>query len=264
MLLSTLVVTMVASTFLVQNEFYSDAVRRSALHEGVRGSAFLVSAQLQGVARGGIVAAESDSVSFRMPLALGGVCAVSGSETYLFFPRDGEEIDGAEVAGYAVRDAAGDWVYTDAEWEAVFGDSGSAAAAACVTGGADTTGAATDFYRLDGLTASPVLQVGDLVMIYQQRTLKLAISTLDSISTALFTGTGGGTLTEFASSLTPSSGFQYRLSHQAHWRNRVAGGNLRRIAVVRFLARGAMAPTTGGRDSLTFNLDVSVHLQNAN
>lgn len=263
MLLSTLVVTMVASVFLVQNEFYSDAVRRSALHEGVRGSAFLVSAQLQGVAAGGIVAAESDSVRFRMPLSVGGVCGVNGSDTYVFFPLNGESVQGAGVAGYALRDEDGDWVYRTAEWESFFDDSGSAAAQVCAGTGADTVGAVADFYRLEGLSASPSLQVGDLVMIYQERTLKLGTSTLDSVSTALFTEAGPGAVTEFSSSLTPSSRFQYRLYNQAHWRNRVAGRNLSRIAVVRFLARGAVAPATGGRDSLTFDLEVSVHLRNA-
>jgi len=264
MLLSTLIVSMVASVFLVQNEFYSDSVRRSALHESVRGSTALVTAQLQGVAPGGIVAADSDSVSFRIPLAVGGVCGISGSETYILLPLGGEAVDPAEVAGYAVRDGAGDWTYNDASWATFFTSSGRPAAQVCRGMGADTTGATGDFYRLDGLSASPALRVGDLVMIYRQRTLKLATSTLDSASTALFTGPSGGTLTEFASNLTPSSGFQYRLANQAHWRDRATGGNLGRIAVVRFSARGAAASARMGRDSLTFDLTVLVHLQNAN
>jgi hypothetical protein len=264
MLLSTLVVGMVASVFLVQNEFYSDAVKRSTLHESVRGSASLVTEEIQEVFPGGVVAAESDSVTYRSPLAVGGVCGVNGAETYVLLPRGGGGVDAAEVSGYAVRDAAGDWSFTPGAWATFYHSSGSGPAQRCRAAGADTTGATADFYRLDGLVASPALQVGDLIMIYREKTLRLATSTLDSVTTALFTGSAGSTLNEYASGLTPASGFQYRLANQSHWRDRVAGGNRRRIDVVRFSARGAAVSARMGRDSITFNLTVSVRLQNAN
>jgi len=264
MLLSTLVVILVTSVFLVQNEFYSDSMKRTGLHENVRGAVSLVSSELRGVAAGGIVEAEADSVVFRVPLVVGGVCRVSGSETYLLLPQNGEAVDGAKVTGYAVRDPSGLWTYTAATWGTIYQSSGVMPAQACASAGADTTRATADFYRLDGLVASPALQPGDLVMLYREVTLKLATSELDSISTAVFTGLAGGTLVEFASGLTAASAFEYRLARQSNFRNRVPGGNRRRIAVVRFSAFGAAASSRVGRDSLTFNLTVTVPLRNAN
>jgi hypothetical protein len=264
MVLSTLVVALVTSVFLVQNGFYADAVKTSALHESVRSAVSLVSSQLRGVAPGGIVEAEADSVTFRVPLAVGGVCAVNGSETFLLLPTGGEGIDGEEVAGYAVQDDLGLWSYTAEAWGSIYGSAGATPAGTCSLAGADTTGASADFYRLDGMVASPALQPGDLVMIYREATLRLGTSGLDGSSTALFTGPVGSTLTEFASGLTAASAFEYRFAGQTNWRDRVPGGNKDRIATIRFSALGAVASSRASRDSLTFNLTVTVPLRNAN
>jgi hypothetical protein len=263
MLLSTLIIILVTSVFLVQNEFYSDVVRRSALQENVRTATAMVSSELRGVAAGGIVAAESDSVVFRIPLVVGGVCAVSGSETYLHLPLEGENVDAAEVAGYGTRDADGVWTHTAATWESVFHSSGGAAAVACQVMGADTVGGRDDFYRLDGLASTPPLAVGDLVMIYRELEFKLETSALDPTSTAVFRGQAGGTLSEFANHLRPSSAFEYKLSNNPNYRSRVTGGNLDRIVAIRFSARGAVASSRANRDSLTFDLTASVPLGNA-
>ncbi len=264
MLLSTLVVGLVTSVFLVQNQFYSDAVRKSALQESIRGAAGLVSSRLQGVAAGGVVAAEADSVTVRIPLVVGGVCGVSGSETHLLFPLNGEGVDGREVDGYAVRAADGTWTFTKESWATIFNSSGVLPAQVCALSGADTTGATADFFRLDGLTATPAIQPGDLVMLYQERTLRLGPSGLDAGSSALFFGPAGGTMIEFASGLTPTSTFQYQLDHPKHWRGFVRGGPRGRIAAVRFLAKGAVESARAGRDSLTFDLSITVPLRNAN
>lgn len=263
MLISTLLVSMVASIFLVQNEFYADAVKRATLHESVRSAVALVSSELRGVPGGGIVAAEADSVTFRIPLVVGGICGRSGSETYVYFPTGGQAIDGAVVRGYGVRDDTGAWAFTPAGWSSMYQSSGAMPAQACRWAGADTTGAMGEFFRLDGLVASPDLQAGDLVMLYMERTLRLGPSDLDSVSAALFTGLAGGGMTEFSSGLAPASSFQYRLLNQNNWRNRVAGGNRGRVAVIRFSAHGAAPSSRVGRDSLTFNLTSTVFLRNA-
>ena len=264
MLLSTLIVGLVTSVFLVQNEFYADAVKKSALQESVRGAVALVSSDLRGVGAGGIVSAESDSVTFRVPLVMGGVCGVSGSQTNLLLPTNGVGVDGAAVDGYAIRAADGSWTYTPAGWTSILHSSGLAPAQACALAGADTTGATADFYRLDGLAASPALQAGDLVMLYQERTLRLSPSGLDTGSVALFTGRAAGTMVEFASGLTPSSTFQYQLDQPKHWRGFIRGMPKNRIAVIRFHALGAVVSSRMGRDSLTFNLTATVPLRNAN
>jgi len=264
MLLATLVVILVTTVFLVQNEFYGDAVKRSALQENVRSAVSLVSSELRAVAAGGIVVAEPDSVVYRVPLTVGGVCAVSGTESYLLLPLEGDSVDATEVVGYAVRDASGDWTHTTASWASIFHSSGATPAATCEAAGADTVGARHDFYRLDGLVASPALQPGDLVMIYKQLEFKLGTSELDSISTAVFWGQAGGVITEFANSLSASSAFQYRLSGSTIFQDFVTGeGNLPNIVVIRFSAFGSVSASRANRDSLTFDLTISVPLGNA-
>lgn len=264
MLLSTLIVGLVTSVFLVQNEFYADAVKRSALQESVRGAVALVYSDLRGVGAGGIVSAESDSLTFRLPLVMGGVCEVSGSQTNLLLPTNGLGVDGAAVDGYAIRAGDGSWTYTPAGWASFFHSSGLAPAQACALAGADTTGATADFYRLDGLVALPALRAGDLVMLYQERTLRLSPSGLDPGSIAVFTGRAGGTMVEFASGLTPSSAFQYQLDDPKHWRGFIRGMPKNRIAVIRFHAVGAVVSSRMGRDSLLFNLTATVPLRNVN
>ncbi|MFC1575415.1 PilW family protein [Gemmatimonadota bacterium] len=264
MVLSTLVVILVASVFLVQNDFYADSVARSGLNENVRSAVSLVSSELRAVSFGGIVAAEPDSVVFRVPLAVGGVCAVNGTETFVLFPLGGEAVDPAEVSGYGVRDTDGEWTYTSATWASVYGVSGGAAAQTCALAGADTVGARNDFYRLDGLGASPAIQPGDLVMIYQELVFRLALSTLDSVSTALYRGPAGSPLTEYATGLSMDSAFEYQLVDRTPFIRRVTGGRLDRIAVIRLTALGVAASSRAGADSLSFQLSVTIPLKNAN
>ena len=265
MVLSTVVVMLVTSVFLVQNRFYSDAVNRVGLHESIRGATALISSDLHGVSKGGIVAADQDAVWFRSPLLIGGVCGVDGRKTYLFFPGEGEPLDTSMVRGYAIKDAASDWRYTPARWNSVYHSSGGAAARACATSGADTTGAVMGFLRLDGLDSSPSVKVGDLVMLYQEVELRLAPSKLEPGNRSVFRGPVGGTLIEVATGVSGSSGFGYGLSGRAGFRDRVNGnGNLIRIDRVRLFLEG-IAPASGGdRDSLTFDLTLTVPLRNAN
>ncbi len=254
-------VLLVASVFLVQNEFYSDSVKRSVLQESIRSAAALVSSELRAVAAGGVVVAEADSVVYRVPLVVGGICAVNSAESYLLLPLDGDSVRSADVAGYAVRDTLGSWTHTEATWASIYHSSGATPAATCRAAGADTVGARDDFYRLDGLVGAP--QPGDLVMIYKELVLKVATSELDSVTTALFLGNSGSTLNEYANSMAPSSAFAYRLSTSTSFQNQVTGGSLADIVEIRFSAVGSLPASRAGRDSLSFDLTLSVPLGNA-
>ncbi len=264
MLLSTLIVILVTSTFLAQNSFYSDVVQRTSLQESARGATSLITSELRGVGAGGIISALPDSVVYRVPLAVGGVCAVSGSETYVLLPLGEEVVEASEVDGYAVRAAAdGRWTYTPAAWGSIYHSSGGAAAQTCALAGADTTGAAADFYRLDGLSASPAIEPGDLIMLFRETELKLGLSTLDSLSTALFWGPAGGTITEFATGLSASSAFSYRRAGQTTFQDQVVGAaDLANIEAIRVFAAGVAPSNRPGRDSLTFDLTATVSLRN--
>jgi len=166
MVLSSVVVMLVTSVFLVQNRFYSDAIKRAGLHESVRGATTLLSSDLHGVPGGGIVGADRDAVAFMSPLFIGGVCGVDGGKTYLFLPTTEQSVDPSMVSGYAIKNPESEWRYSPTGWTTVFHSSGSEAAQACAQAGADTLGASSSFFRLDGLNSSPSIMIGDLVMIY--------------------------------------------------------------------------------------------------
>jgi hypothetical protein len=265
MVLSTVVVMLVTSVFLVQNQFYSEAVKRAGLHESVRSATALISSDLHGVSEGGIVAAGPDRMVFRSPLLVGGVCGVDGRKTYLFLPADGESMDPSMVSGYAIKDAASAWRYTPAPWSSIYHSSGGTAAQSCARSGADTTGAVTGFFRLDGLDSSPSIKIGDLVMLYQEVELRLASSNLHPESRGVFRGAVGGVITEVATGLSSRSGFEYGLSDRGGFQDRVNGrGNLTRIERVRFFLEGIAPASRADRDSLTFDLTLTVPLRNGN
>ena len=265
MVLSTVVVMLVSSVFLVQNHFYSDAMKRSGLHESVRGATTLISSDLHGVSEGGVVAADPDAVTFRSSLLMGGVCSVDGQKTYLFLPVEGEFRDATHVSGYAVKHPSSEWRYTPASWNSVYHSSGQTAAKVCALSGADTTGGVSKFFRLDGLDASLAVQVGDLVMLYEEVEVRFAPSQLHPGSRGVFRGPIGGKLTEVATGMSGGSGFEYGLTDRNEFQDKVSGkGNLARIDRVRLFLEGIAPASTGGRDSLTFDLTLTVPLKNAN
>jgi hypothetical protein len=265
MILSSVVVILVTSVFLVQNQFYADTVARASLHENVRGATSFITGQLKTVASGGVVVAEADSVVFRFPLVVGGVCDTVSTQTYLMFPMDGEGVDGTQVDGYGTRDPSdGEWTFTDATWGSIFNSSGSGPAGYCGAEGADTVGATADFFRLDGLSASPALGHGDVVMLYQERVFKLAVSTLDPSSFGVYYGPNGGTLMELATGLSETSAFQYLRAGRSSYDDRVTGvSGLAAIEVIRLSAVGIAPPANPARDSLNFELAITVPLKNA-
>ena len=57
MVLSTIVVSLVTSTFLAQNRFYSDAINRSTIQESERGATTRAASDLEAAFRGGVVVA---------------------------------------------------------------------------------------------------------------------------------------------------------------------------------------------------------------
>jgi len=264
MSLGILVTILVSTTFLVQNEFYSDAVKRSALQENVRNAVSFVSSELREIAAGGILVAEADSVVYRVPLSVGGVCAVNGDETYVYIPLEGESLDdNSQVIGYATRDDSGVWTYTADSWKKIHHSSGPIPALACEAGGADTVGVSNDFYRLDDLVATPALQVGDLILIYNELVFRLGASELNHASTAIFSGPPEAILTEFGNGLSAGSAFEYRLSTSSTFQSQVTGGDLSNIVAIRFSAFGSAPASRGNRVPLTFDLTASVPLGNA-
>lgn len=251
MLLATVVVLLVSSAFLAQNGFYSDLAARSGLHENVRGGLAVAGGYLRGVQPGGVVLARSDSLVVRHPMAVGTVCRRVGQDTFLYLPFGPAGVTPSVVGGYAITGGTGQWSYVSATWASLFHSSGGSAAAQCAQAGVDTTRARDDFYRLRNL---PVLSQGSLVMIFRETILRLAPSALESGTWGLFLGPSQGPLMEFASGLSPSSRFQYRLAGSSQFVDEVSSAGLAAVETVRIRLRGAAAAARPRADSLTFEL----------
>lgn len=260
--ISTVVVLMVMSTFLAQNDFYTQVVRRSEVQETVRSAAEGVLAETRGVTQGGVVVADSLRMVVRVPLAMAAVCAEQGNETYVHLPVPTSEIDSDDVTGIAVRDDALEtWTYYAATWSSVLRGSGSAASR-CYDEGADTVGARDEYQtlRLSGV-ASPRPEPGEVIMIYHEEEFTYATSELDPATRALFRGPYGGTLTEFATGMSPDAHFRYRIGNPTYVTS-VTGTWLDSIDGIRVMAAGRSRPDPDG-NTYDYDLTVSIPLRNA-
>jgi prepilin-type N-terminal cleavage/methylation domain-containing protein len=263
MTLSSVVVMLVTSVFVVQNRFYSHIVNRGTLHESVRTAAALVASDLRGLASGGVVAAEPDSLVIRAPLAMGVVCGVDERKAYVFLPFGGAGFRADEVSGYGLRDPDGSWSYTAAAWSSVHRASGSGPAGVCAGAGAEVEGAWEDFHRLDDLAPSGALKVGVMVMVFQERVLKIGVSALKPSSKAIYRGRPGGTLAEVATGLSEESGFWYETPSQQGLQRWVRGRtNLERVDKIQFVAAGTAPSSRLGGDPSTFQLTVTLPPKN--
>lgn len=261
--ISTIVVLMVMSTFLAQNDFYTQVVRRSEVQETVRSAAEAILAETRGVTQGGVVLADSLRMAVRVPLAMAGVCAEQGNETHVHLPVPTSEIDSDDVTGVGVRDdLLGTWRYYEVTWSSVLQSPGSAAAR-CFDEGADTVGARDEYQtlRLAGVT-TPRPEPGEVIMIYQEEEFAFATSELDPATRALFRGPYGETLTEFATGMGPDAHFQYRLRTSSTWATEVTGLWLDSIAGLRVIADGQSRADADG-DTYDYGLTVSIPLRNA-
>ena len=70
--ISSLIVVLVSTVFLVQNRYYALQLQRSRAHDNARTATDLVSADLRSVMRGGFVLAERKRMVVRTPM--GGRC----------------------------------------------------------------------------------------------------------------------------------------------------------------------------------------------
>lgn len=204
--LGSLVLVLALSTLQTQSGFYTGLEVRTGQTEVLRVAATLVTSEIRSTPVGGIVVAEPTRIVVRRPLVLMLPCAQDSNGTYLYFPRDGEAIDTASVAGYGVRNADATWSYSSAAYGDLGITSPSDAAAACANAGSDTAGATSDFGHV-AQSISP----GTLYMLYKELELYLSSSGLAPSSQALYGGEPGTTPMEMVSGLHADSRFEYHL-----------------------------------------------------
>jgi len=130
--------------------------------------------------KGGLIAADSKSVTVRIPVAFGLVCSTSGGTTISLVPSDSAMSAMGVYAGFAVRDSAtGEYSYRDASLPTAFGTLAAGLSATCTGAGISSVTYNGKSSRVVTLVDSPggPSNVGWPAFIYQQVTYKFDAST---------------------------------------------------------------------------------------
>lgn len=268
LVLSSIIIMLVSTTFLVQSQFYSSQMLQASAQDNARFATERVASEIRSAMDEGIVVAGRRTLTIRSPIALIVVCDRTG---FLFSVQHHVHIDGllqtldtAEVAGVGWRDAAtGDWDYANATWSYISNPGGSSAAS-CANNGADTAGASSDFRRLRRLNllffAAP--DEGDVLQLFRETTFKIQASQLEPGRLALFRGAYGGALIELASGMDTTAQFQYRTGGTTY-ADTITSASLDDIDAVRIVAQARKPARSGGQQDVTFGWSVNVALRNA-
>jgi type II secretory pathway pseudopilin PulG len=262
--LSSVLVILVGTTFLVQNQYYAVQVERSAAQDNARMVTEMIASEVRSTMKGGVVLAANKRLVVRSPMALAIVCDLGGGGRVSVHVEGGDTlIDTDEVSGVALRDTlTAGWTYYDAGWSD-FRQPGGTPARDCANNGADTVGATADFFRLRRLDsyfgAPPPL--GSVLMLYRTVEYKFATSEMDPTTLALFRGLYGDDLMEFATGMSGTAQFRYRTGGSTYSTS-VSGGALSTIDAIRIQADARRAPQTGGVNDVTFGWGVNVVLRN--
>jgi len=263
--LSSVLVVLVGTTFLVQNRYYAVQVERSAVQDNARMVTELVASEIRSTMKNGVVTASNKKLVVRSPIAVAVLCGdLAGPKFSLFIRGAGSVIDLTEVTGIAKRDTlTGDWSYKDQTWAKLENPS-NAAAGTCAAQGADTVGLYDDFHdvvKLNSLFGSyPPL--GTVYMLFREVEYTFGTSVLDPTTFALFRKVKGGVAVELATGMDSSAQFQYRRSDKTTYATSVGGGDVGKIIAIRIEAEARRAPQTGGVDDVTFGWGVNVMLRN--
>ena len=264
--LTSVIVILVSTVFLVQNHFFSEQLLRSAAHDNARMVTEYIGEDLRSVMPGGMVVAERKDMVFHAPVVVATVCATPHDKATVYIEGGTAALDTAEIGGFAIRnDTTGAWTYYDTPgWGTIY-DGGGNPADECSNNGADTTGAYDEFTRLKGLKGyvgyDP--QEGTLLMLYRNVEFKFATSGMDTTTVGLYRGIYGKTSVEFATGMDTSAAFQYRTGGSSY-ANSVTGASLTSVDAVRIVAEARERQETGGVQDITYGWSVNLVLRNGN
>lgn len=258
--LSSVIVALVSSVFLTQNNFYRRVVQRTRVQDNLRVVTDLVASEVRGVASGGVSVATGRRFVVRLPILMGGVCDPAGASARMYMPGY-SQVDTSEVAGYGRQIGTGPWTYTNGSWTSLLLESGVAVAGMCaVDSGADTAGVTQDFVRMGLASASTR---GEVIMLFREVEFKIDKSQLQPNTLAMYRGVTGGTLQEFATGLTKDSFFKYRYPGGSYFFS-ISDGNLPNISNIRVIASATATDSIGAIDSYTYGWTVDIPLRNSN
>jgi hypothetical protein len=261
--LSSVIIILVSTTFLVQNQYYSEQTLHAAAHDNARTATERMASEVRSVMEDGFVVAGRRTLTFRTPMLLAVVC--NQSLTNIDVHNEGGEagIDTDEVGGVGwLNISSGDWDYRTTTWSFVNG-SGGTPAASCAGNGADTAGAAAAFHRLRRffLLYGSTPDEGDVVMLYRETTFKIQSSVLEPGSLGLFRGSYGQSPIELATGMDTTAKFQYRTGGVSY-ADTITAANIDNIDAVRIVADARKRSATGGQNDVTFGWSVNIVLPN--
>jgi len=265
--LSSVLVILVGTTFLVQNRYYATQLARTTTQDNARTVTEMVASELRGLTDSAVVIATNQRLVVRSPMVMAVVCAQLTSPTRIAVQMDGGEagVTTDEVTGFGIRSSTGRWSYYDISGWSRIQSSGGNPAAGCAANGADTVGISGDFVRLQRIDsyAGSWPANGTVMMIYRTVEYTIQTSTMDPSTLGLFRGMYGSTLVELATGLDSSSGFLYRTGGASYATSVTGAASLGTIDAIRIVAEARTRPQTGGTEDITYGWGVNVHLRNA-
>lgn len=264
LVLSSIVILLVSTTFVVQSQFYSMQTLFAGAHDNARSATDRVASELRSVMDSGIIVAGRRTLTVRSPIALAVVCAPQGGgQAHVHIDGGTASLDTAEVAGVGWLDqATGVWSYRNATWSYI-SNPGGGSANQCESNGADTVGATSHFRRLRrfNLLFGPTPGRGDVILLFRQTTFKIDASQLEVGRLALFRQVYGGSLVEFATGMDTTAQFQYRTGGSSY-ADTITSASLGAIDAVRIVADARKPARSGGQDDVTFGWSVNIALRN--
>ena len=258
-----MVIILVSTTFLVQNQYYSTQIQATGAHDNVRAATELVASEIRSVMASGITVAGARTLTIRTPMQLTVACFVdaSGFSADVYTYGGEQALDTDEVAGIAARNATtGAWTYVNAPWSQL-NSLYTGSPELCEGNAADTVGARAGFHRfkdMDTTIGTPA--VGDVLMLFRETTFSFRTSVMDTTTVGLFRQVYGGSAIEFATGMDSTAQFQYRIG--TSYGDTVPGFFLPFVDVIRIVAEARKPAQTGGVDDVTFGWSVNVALRN--
>jgi prepilin-type N-terminal cleavage/methylation domain-containing protein len=265
LVISSALVALVSSVFIVQTDFYGAQLQRTASQDNARAVTEVIARELRGTLAGGVLVANDTQLVVRARMTVMAVCALHSIFTDVFFEGGIAALDTTEVAGIGFFDQSlGAWSFEEAAWRDI-DSKDNLAQQQCAAQGVDTVGATGDFMAIKKLRkitpANPPL--GSLMMLYRETAFVLTESTLDPGSIGLYRGKYGETLVEFASGMDPTAQFLYRTIGTGY-SSPISSYALPGISAVRLVATTRVRARKGGEDDVTAGWSVNVPLRNVN
>jgi hypothetical protein len=268
LVISSAIVMLVSSVFLVQNNFYASQLLRTATQDNARSVTELLSADIRMVADSGVIVANESQLVIRSPMLLAVVCGSQGGGSVFAFMEEGTNlVDTLDMGGFAVRDeTTGAWSFYQTTWDDIKASGGQPARTCFDTSGSDTTAAAGEFIRLSSLASyhGSLPAPGSMLMLFREIEYRFSASALDTLTMGLYRGNYGETLIEFASGMDTTAAFQYRVSGSPSYTGSVTGAALGTIDGIRVVVQSRLRAATGGRQDVTAGWTVDIPLRNAN